>query len=66
MGGRVEYKYLVPNEYQASMRADIEPYLSPDPFTEAATKGDPVPPAFWVCLPESVDPRGPKAGGSDR
>ena len=33
---------------------------------EAATKGAPVPPAFWVCLPESVDPRGPKAGGSDR
>ena len=40
MGGRVEYKYLVPNEYQASIRADIEPYLSPDPFTEAATKGE--------------------------
>jgi hypothetical protein len=33
---------------------------------EAATKGHPVPPAFWVCLPESIDPRGPTAGGSSR
>jgi len=33
---------------------------------EAATKGDPVAPVFWVCLPESVDPRGPKAGGASR
>lgn len=33
---------------------------------EAATKGHAVPPAFWVCLPDSVDPRGPKVGGSNR
>ena len=33
---------------------------------EAATKGHPVPPVFWVCLPDSVDPRAPKAGGSNR
>jgi hypothetical protein len=33
---------------------------------EVATKGGSVPPAFHVCLPESIDPRGPKAGGPDR
>jgi len=33
---------------------------------EAATKGHAVPPVFWVCLPDSIDPRGPKAGGSTR
>jgi len=32
---------------------------------EAATKGHQVPPAFYVCLPDSVDPRGPKNNGSD-
>jgi hypothetical protein len=33
---------------------------------EAATKGQEVPPAFYVCLPDTVDPRGPKLKGSDR
>ena len=33
---------------------------------EAATKGQPVASAFWVCLPESIDPRGPTAGGPGR
>lgn len=33
---------------------------------EVATKGGSVPPAFYVCLPESIDPRGPRSSGSDR
>jgi len=40
MGGRVEYKYLAPNELESSIRADIQPYLSPDPYTEAGTRGE--------------------------
>ena len=40
MGGRIEYKYLVPNELISAIRADIEPYLAPDPFTEAASRGE--------------------------
>jgi len=40
MGGRIEYKYLVPVELMEKIRADIQPYLAPDPFTEAATKGE--------------------------
>jgi hypothetical protein len=40
MGGRIEYKYLVPNHLLSAIRADIEPYLAPDPFTEAATRGE--------------------------
>lgn len=33
---------------------------------EAATKGHPVPPVFWLCLPESIDPRGPKPHATER
>ena len=33
---------------------------------EVATKGGSVPPAFYVCLPESIDPRGPRSSRSDR
>ena len=33
---------------------------------EAATKGQPVPSVFWVCLPDSIDPRAPKGGGAGR
>jgi len=33
---------------------------------EAATKGQEVPPAFYVCLPEAVDPRGPKSSEPGR
>ena len=33
---------------------------------EVATKGGNLPPAFHVCLPESIDPRGPRSSGSDR
>ena len=33
---------------------------------EAATKGQEVPPAFYVCLPATVDPREPTSSGPGR
>ena len=33
---------------------------------EAATKGQPLASVFWACLPDSIDPRGPKTGGAGR
>jgi hypothetical protein len=38
--GRIEYKYLAPMSRIDEIRADIMPYLVPDPFSEAAMGGE--------------------------
>ena len=40
MAGRIEYKYLAPVAALDDIRADIQPYLQPDPFSETATGGE--------------------------
>ena len=40
MSGRIEYKYLAPIAAIDELRADIMPYLVPDPFSEAAMGGE--------------------------
>ena len=39
-GGRIEYKYLAPVAAIDDIRDDIQPYLVPDPFSEAAMGGE--------------------------
>jgi len=40
MAGRIEYKYLAPVAALDAIRADIEPYLAPDPFSDTSTGGE--------------------------
>jgi hypothetical protein len=40
MAGRIEYKYLAPVAALDAIRADIQPYLAPDPFSESSTGGE--------------------------
>jgi hypothetical protein len=40
MTGRIEYKYLAPVAALDAIRADIQPYLAPDPFSETSTGGE--------------------------
>jgi hypothetical protein len=40
MAGRVEYKYLAPCDRLDEIRADLLPYVSLDPFTEAGGPGE--------------------------
>lgn len=40
MAGRIEYKYLAPVAALDDIRADIQPYLAPDPFSETTMGGE--------------------------
>ena len=40
MGGRTEYKYLVPTSVLDAIRSDVMPFLEPDPFSEISAGGE--------------------------
>ena len=40
MGGRVEYKYLVPNSQLDAIRADLRPYMELDPFAGKSSSSE--------------------------